>query len=176
MAELNKGIIIFPDERLRKISTPVTDLGSETRKFTEQLAIAMYRARGIGLAAPQVGRHERMIVVDITPVDEESKTGLIKMVNPVIVEVEGARTGVEGCLSFPEVTEEVRRSEKVFVKGLDVDGKEISIEAFGILAVVLQHEIDHLEGRLLVDHLSTIKKHIIRRKMIKLKRQIEEEG
>jgi peptide deformylase len=130
------------------------------------MAETMYAAPGVGLAAPQVGVSERLIVVDVR--SREGTTGLITLINPEIVEAEGQVVEEEGCLSLPGITENVPRAVRIVVKGHDLDEQEREIEAEGLLAVVLQHEIDHLEGILFIDRISRLKRGIIQRKIRKL--------
>ena len=129
----------------------------------------MYAAPGVGLAAPQVGVSERLIVLDVR--NKEGTTGLITLINPEIIEAEGRVVEEEGCLSLPGITEDVPRAERVLVRGHDLDEREREIEAEGLLAVALQHEIDHLEGILFIDRISRLKRGIIQRKMRKLVQQ-----
>ena len=131
----------------------------------------MYAAPGVGLAAPQVGVSERLIVLDVR--NREGTKRLITLINPVIIEAEGRVVEEEGCLSLPGITENVPRAERVLVKGHDLDEREQEIEAEGILAVALQHEIDHLEGILFIDRISRLKRGIIQRKMHKLVQQAQ---
>jgi len=129
----------------------------------------MYAAPGVGLAAPQVGVSERLIVLDVR--NREGTTGLITLINPEIIEAEGQVVEEEGCLSLPGITENVPRAVRIVVKGHDLDEREREIEAEGLLAVVLQHEIDHLEGILFIDRISRLKRGIIQRKIRKLAQQ-----
>ncbi len=131
----------------------------------------MYAAPGVGLAAPQVGVSERLIVLDVR--NREGTTGLITLINPEIIEEEGRVVEEEGCLSLPGITENVVRAERVLVRGHDLDEREQEIEAEGLLAVALQHEIDHLEGILFIDRISRLKRGIIQRKMRKLVQQAQ---
>ena len=131
----------------------------------------MYAAPGVGLAAPQVGVSERLIVVDVKNTKDE--TGLITLINPEIIEAEGHVVEEEGCLSLPGITEDVPRAERVLVRGHDLNEREREIEAEGLLAVALQHEIDHLEGILFIDRISRLKRGIIQRKMRKLVQQAQ---
>ena len=133
------------------------------------MAETMYAAPGVGLAAPQVGVSERLIVVDVR--NTEGTEGLITLINPEIIEVEGRVVEEEGCLSLPGITENVSRAERVVVRGHDLNEQEQEIEAAGLLAVALQHEIDHLEGILFIDRISRLKRGIIQRKIRKLAQQ-----
>jgi peptide deformylase len=130
-----------------------------------QMAATMYAASGIGLAAPQVSQSIRAIVVDASPAVEGEK--LFKLVNPVVTFAEGRSAGEEGCLSLPGVSETVRRADKIVVEAYNEDGKPVTIETETFLATVLQHEIDHLDGILFIDHLSRLKRSIIKRKLLK---------
>ena len=137
--------------------------------MAEDMAETMYAAPGVGLAAPQVGFSERLIVVDVR--NTEGTTGLITLINPEIIEAEGRVVEEEGCLSLPGITENVARAERVLVRGHDLNEREQEIEAGGLLAVALQHEIDHLEGILFIDRISRLKRGIIQRKIRKLAQQ-----
>jgi peptide deformylase len=137
--------------------------------LAEDMAETMYAAPGVGLAAPQVGVSERLIVLDVR--NREGTTGLITLINPEIIEAEGQVVEEEGCLSLPGITENVPRAVRIVVKGHDLDEREREIEAEGLLAVVLQHEIDHLEGILFIDRISRLKRGIIQRKIRKLAQQ-----
>ena len=153
-------IRIYPDSVLMRKSIPLESIDSRARNIVENMKETMYLYKGIGLAAPQIGILSRMIVVN-------SEHGLIPLVNPEIIESEGDDTGIEGCLSLPEVEVNVRRSLKILVRGLDLNEKEIEFEASGLLARVFQHEIDHLEGKLIVDKLSRLKRNLIKSKFKK---------
>lgn len=139
-------IVKEPDEVLHKTAKTVTKITPNVQKLLDDMADTMYDAEGVGLAAPQVGILKRLIVVDA---DEEH--GLIKMINPEIVSTEGEQFGPEGCLSIPGLNGDVRRAETVTVRGLDREGKEITVTANGLLARAFQHEIDHLNGVLFTD-------------------------
>jgi len=141
---------------LRQETTPVTVVTDEIRCLIDDMFETMYAARGIGLAAPQIGRPERLTVIDITR-DHDSKQPMV-FINPEIVASDGAIRGEEGCLSIPEVFGEVQRSASVKVRALDRDGQPFEVEATELLARCLQHEIDHLHGRLFIDHLSLLKR------------------
>ena len=153
-------IRIYPDSVLMRKSIPLESIDSRARNIVENMKETMYLYKGIGLAAPQIGILSRMIVVN-------SEHGLIPLVNPEIIESEGDDTGIEGCLSLPEVEVNVRRSLKILVRGLDLNEKETEFEASGLLARVFQHEIDHLEGKLIVDNLSRLKRNLIKSKFKK---------
>lgn len=163
-------ISIYPSPVLRKQARPVDEVDRKVRKLVDDMAETMYEAPGIGLAANQVGLPLRLLVVDLQR--EEYDNGLITLINPEIVAARGSTTFEEGCLSVPEFFSDVKRYEEVTVHALDVDGKRIEVQASGLLAVVLQHEIDHLSGRLFIDHINPIKRDIFKRKWKKMhKRQ-----
>lgn len=176
-------ILTFPDPRLREVSKPVKKFTAELKKLAQDMLETMYDAPGIGLAAPQVGELIRMLVIDTRPRDEkghrhqsEDMTELEKsinqplvLINPEIVNSKGKTTYDEGCLSVPTFFETVERSEYVEVKAQDLDGKEFIIKTDGLLGICIQHEMDHLEGTLFIDHLSFIKSN-------KIKSQIKKHG
>lgn len=167
-------IVLYPDERLRKPCEPVTEITPEIRRALDDMAKTMYEAPGIGLAASQVGRNDRIIVIDLGEDEEENTSAkLYKLINPEIIERAGKIDWEEGCLSLPDIRETVRRSAEVFVKALDENGNPVEIEAKGLLAVCLQHEIDHLDGVLFIDHLSRIKRELLKPK---LKQLIKDQG
>jgi peptide deformylase len=151
MAILN--ILHYPDERLHKVATPIDQVDDQLRQLIDDMAETMYAAPGIGLAATQVDVHKRLIVIDVS----EDKTGLTAFINPRIVEADGKTTYEEGCLSVPGIYEEVERAEHVVVEALDRNGKPFRLEADGLLAICIQHEIDHLDGKVFVEKLSKLK-------------------
>mgnify|MGYP000619201041 CR=1 FL=1 len=155
-------ICTYPDPILRRKAEPVPTVDREIRRLIDEMAETMYSAPGIGLAANQVGKAQRVLVVDLQR--PEYDQGLLVLVNPKIVAASGETTYEEGCLSVPEFFSNVKRYEQVTVQALDKDGKPVEISANGLLAVVLQHEIDHLEGRLFIDHLGTITRELFKRK------------
>lgn len=157
-------VVKYPDPVLSAVSDRVEVVDDETRKLMEEMLETMYGAPGVGLAAPQVGVNRRIIVVDVKPDDKKSP---IMLANPEIVEGDGKIIYEEGCLSLPEFTAEVERMGEVTVRGINEKGEEVSYEAEGLLAVVFQHEIDHLDGILLVDKVSRLKRDIYRRKVKK---------
>ena len=167
MALLN--IHIYPDPVLRQRAVPVDMVDRSIRKLIDDMAETMYDAPGIGLAANQVGKTLRVIVIDLQK--EDYHHGLIALVNPRIIAESGTIIWEEGCLSIPDYYSTVKRSEKVTVEGLDPDGKRIEIHAEGLLAVALQHEIDHLNGKLFIDHLNPIKRDLFKRRWKKRQRQ-----
>jgi peptide deformylase len=163
-----REIVIWPDPVLKEVAKPVDRVDDTIRRLLDDMAETMYAADGVGLAAPQVAESRRLIVIDTSPRQEGQK--LIHLVNPEIVRTEGLTSYTEGCLSIPGEAEEVAdRAAKVWVRALDRYGKPFEIEAEGLLSIALQHEHDHLEGILFVDHLSSLKRELIRRRMRKLK-------
>ncbi|MBK8010767.1 MAG: peptide deformylase [Deltaproteobacteria bacterium] len=171
-------ILTWPDKRLAAKSTNVDQVDDEIRKLIDDMFETMYFAEGVGLAAPQVGVTKRIIVVDCGVRESEESSPLtakepLAIINPEVTIQDGKIAWEEGCLSVPGYTEEVERSAKVTVTGLDREGKPITIEAEGLLSVCLQHEIDHLEGVLFVDRLSRLKQEMAKKK---LRKQMEEEA
>jgi peptide deformylase len=156
-------ILEFPDPRLRTRAAPVAEVDATVRKLIDDMLETMYAAPGIGLAATQVNVHKRVLVVDVT----EDRSKPLALINPEIVAREGVEESEEGCLSVPGIYDKVTRAEKIRVRTLDRSGKQIEIEADGLLAVCIQHEMDHLEGKLFVDYLSELKRTRIRKKLEK---------
>jgi peptide deformylase len=169
-----REILIWPDPILKEIAKPVGDVDDGVRRLLDDMSETMYAADGVGLAAPQIAVRKRCIVIDTSPRQEGQK--LVHLVNPLIVKLEGNTTYTEGCLSIPGEAEEVERAAKVWVRALDYFGKPFEMECEGLLAIAVQHECDHLEGTLFVDHLSSLKREIIRRRMKKLKLERAEDG
>ncbi|MEA5112501.1 MAG: peptide deformylase [Geobacteraceae bacterium] len=165
-----RTILTYPNPELKKKSAPVAIITDKIRELVRDMAETMYDAPGVGLAAPQVGVHQRVIVIDVSPKDEQPN--LIVAINPEIVHAEGESYEEEGCLSVPRYAANVHRHAKVVVKALDLEGEEVTYRADGLLAIAFQHEIDHLDGTLFVDHLSPLKKDIFRKKY----RQMVEEA
>ena len=161
MAQLN--ILRYPDARLHKVAAPVTVFDEALKKLVADLAETMYAAPGIGLAATQVDVHKRVIVVDVS----ERRDSLIVLVNPEIVEAVGVSDIEEGCLSVPGIYELVERAERVKVRAYDKNGNPFTLEAQGLLAVCIQHEMDHLQGKVFVEYLSSLKQQRIRAKLAK---------
>jgi peptide deformylase len=161
-----RPILHYPDKRLRNPGLPVTEFGAELRKLVDDMAETMYAAPGVGLAAPQIGVSLRVFVIDVAAGDD-APSDLRTFINPEIVEAIGETCYEEGCLSFPGVHEEVERAERVKVRAQDVDGNTFELEADGLLAIAIQHEHDHLEGKLLVDHLSLLRRRLVHRSMLK---------
>ena len=165
-------ILEFPDERLRQKARPVEVVDDDIRRLLDDMLETMYAAPGVGLAATQVNVHKRVIVIDVS----EDKDQPLCLINPEILERDGVEEQEEGCLSVPGIFEKVRRAERVKVRALDREGKPFELEADGLLAVCIQHEIDHLDGKLFVDHLSPLKRQRIRKKLIKARRQSREKA
>ncbi len=162
-------VLIYPDENLAKVCQPVETVDAELNTFIDNMFDTMYEHEGIGLAAPQVNVLKRVITIDI----EGDKSNQIVLINPEILESSG-ETGIEeGCLSIPGCRALVPRKEKLTVKALNREGQTFTLEADGLLAICIQHEIDHLNGVLFVDHISQLKRQRIKEKMLKLKKQIE---
>jgi peptide deformylase len=157
-----RTILTYPNPELKKKSAPVTIITDSIRELIQDMAETMYAAPGVGLAAPQVGVHQRVIIIDVSGKNEPPD--LIVAINPVIVLAEGEAFEEEGCLSVVEYAANVKRHARVIVKGLDRDGVERTWKAEDLLAIAFQHEIDHLEGILFVDHLSTLKRELFQRK------------
>lgn len=153
----------FPSRVLKQKSSAIKQIGGQTARMLHDMVDTMYIANGIGLAAPQIGVLERVIVVDIDP-DNRGKN-LLKIINPVIVESHGSIVWEEGCLSVVNYTAEVKRAQQVLVRGWTLDQKEVEIEARDLEAVCLQHEIDHLEGTLFIDHVSRLKRELYRKRL-----------
>jgi peptide deformylase len=144
----------------------VTDFGPELQALVEDMAETMYAAPGVGLAAPQIGEAFRLFIVDVATA-EDAPSDLRVFVNPEIVEKNGEVVWEEGCLSFPGVHEEIERAERVKVRAQDREGKPFELEADGLLAIAIQHENDHLDGKLMVDHLSILRRRLVHRAMMK---------
>ncbi len=161
-------IIRYPDERLRTMAEPVAEVDDEIRRIVDDMAETMYAAPGIGLAGNQVGVLKRIAVIDVDYTD--GSPNLIVLINPEIVAREGNVTWEEGCLSLPDLHEDVVRAEQVRVRALNHEGEQFEIEADGLLAVATQHEIDHLDGVVLIDHLSFLKRQMIHRQFTKQKK------
>ncbi|GAB6047799.1 peptide deformylase [Methyloparacoccus murrellii] len=162
-------ILEFPDERLRKKAEPVEIVDAGTRRLIDDMFETMYAAPGIGLAATQVNVQQRILVLDIS----EEKNSPQAFINPELIMKTGEEESDEGCLSVPGVFEKVKRAEKIRVKALDRDGQPFELEADGLLAVCIQHEMDHLDGKLFVDYLSPLKRQLARKKVKKEQRQRE---
>ncbi len=159
-------VLEFPDERLHQKSVPVTKFDASLHKLLNDMAETMYSKNGIGLAAAQVGKFIRALVIDLGP-SEEEKAKLWEFINPKFIKTEGKTVFEEGCLSVPGYTEEVSRKARVTLEYQDRHGKTHTLETDGLLAVALQHETDHLDGILFIDRLSPLKRRMARKKLIK---------
>ena len=160
-------ILRYPDPRLHKKAAPVAQVDARIRQLAADMAETMYAAPGIGLAATQVDQHLRLIVIDIS----EDKSQLQAFINPELLEKSGECEGEEGCLSVPGIYETVKRASHVRVRALGVDGQPFELEADDLLAVCIQHEMDHLEGKVFVEYLSRLKQTRIRSKLLKQARE-----
>jgi len=163
-----RDLLTYPQAELRKKSEPVEELSEEIKSLIHDMRETMYASGGIGLAAPQLGVNQRVIVVDVSPYQPDQKPFVL--INPEIVSSEGGLDSEEGCLSVPGLVETIKRKEKITVRGLDEEGREVEIEASGMLAICLQHEIDHLNGLTVVERLSPVKRGMIRKKLKKAAR------
>ncbi len=166
-------ILKYPHPLLKRRSTEVKRIDGEVKKLIEDMKETMYQANGIGLAACQVGVSQRVIVLDVSPMDPDHE--FFAMINPEIVYEEGEIEYEEGCLSVPECVEKVKRKERICVKGLSSEGEEMEIKGEGILAIALQHEIDHLNGILILDRISRLKREVYRNKLKKAKKKEEKD-
>jgi len=164
-------ILFYPDPLLRKTAAPVDNIDGEVAKLVDNMLDTMYHAPGIGLAATQINIHKRIVVIDVS---QESDSPLT-LINPEIKLSEGEAEMQEGCLSIPGIYETIKRPADVRVAAMDRDGNPFELEADGLLAVCIQHEIDHLDGKLFVDYLSPLKRNRIRKKMIKAAKERAEE-
>ena len=156
-------ILRYPDERLHTVASRVERVDNEIRQLINDMAETMYAAPGVGLAATQVDIHKRVIVIDVSEERDQLKT----FINPELVATEGESEFEEGCLSVPGIFEKVRRADRITVRALDAEGKPFTLEADGLLAVCIQHEMDHLEGKVFVEYLSRLKQQRILRKLKK---------
>lgn len=164
MAKLE--ILHFPDPRLRMQALPVPVVDAAIQQLIDDMFETMYAAPGIGLAATQINVHQRLLVVDVS----EDKDQPLAFVNPEILMRDGVEEMEEGCLSVPGIYDKVQRAERIKVRALDRDGKPFELETDGLLAVCIQHEVDHLDGKLFVDYLSSLKRQRIRKKLEKARR------
>jgi len=159
-------VLHFPDKRLRRAAKAVNKVTPEIKKITEDMLETMYEEQGIGLAATQVNIHLRIVVIDVSPESDQP----IVLINPLIVDESGEEESEEGCLSVPDTKANIKRSEAVTVEFLDTRGKSKKINADGLLAICIQHELDHLEGRLFIDYLSKLKQKRIHTRLEKIQR------
>lgn len=162
-----QNILHYPDTRLHTVAKPVAAVDARIRTLIDDMAETMYAAPGIGLAATQIDVHERVIVIDIS----ETHDALKVFINPEIIAQSGRAEGEEGCLSVPGIFDKVERAERVTVRALGRDGKTFELEADGLLAVCIQHEMDHLVGKVFVDYLSGLKRNRIKTKLLKQARE-----
>jgi peptide deformylase len=184
-----RKIRIWPDPALKEVAKPVVKVDAEVKGLVDDLFETMYKANGVGLAATQLGVPLRVVTIDIDPRGEAKEDsdlkadlkstgfrGPIAFINPEIIAADGEIVWDEGCLSVPGETGEVTRKEHVVVKALDAKGQEFTVEAFGLFAVAIQHEMDHLIGKVFVDYLSRLKRDVIKRKMERLKADATDDG
>lgn len=169
MAQLQ--ILEFPDPRLRRVAQPVDDVSDRERELAQDMLETMYAERGIGLAATQVNEGVRLLVLDLSETRDQPRV----FINPEIIGRSGSQTCEEGCLSVPGIYAEVERAEEIRVRALGLDGEPFEMDADGLLAVCIQHEIDHLDGKVFVDYLSPLKRRMVEKKL-KKQRQREPEA
>jgi peptide deformylase len=167
-----RPVLKFPDKRLRRISRRIESIDDAIRELAQDMCEVMYDEPGIGLAAPQVGEDVRLVVVDTEWTAEDAERNPLILVNPELSEHDGRVTWTEGCLSVPDFEAEVERAERVLLRAQDLDGKEVEIAAEGLQAVCFQHEVDHLDGVLFIDHISRLKRS---RYVAKRKKQLKRE-
>jgi peptide deformylase len=165
-----RPILTYPDPNLAATALPLANIDGDVAALLDDLAETMYAAPGIGLAATQVGVAQRAIALDVPGEEGKNGTGLLKLVNPVIAERDGTIVWEEGCLSVPDFTAPVERARRILLRGWTPEQKEIAVEAEGLLAVALQHELDHLDGKLFLDRLSRLKRDLYRKRQQKLVR------
>ena len=161
-------ILIYPDSRLHTVAAPVTVVNDEIRRLIKDMTDTMYAAPGVGLAATQVNAHQRVIIIDISETHDQLKV----FINPQLIASSGTSDCEEGCLSVPGIFEKVARAERITVRALDAQGKPYELAADGLLAVCIQHEMDHLEGKVFVEYLSRLKQRRILAKMKKQQRRV----
>lgn len=166
------NVLRFPDQRLRTVAKPVTEITKDTQVIIDDMIETMYDEQGVGLAATQVDVHQRIVVIDCS---EEHDTPIV-MINPEIIKREGSMMNEEGCLSVPGIYANVERAEHITAKALDRDGKTFEFDASELLAICVQHELDHLMGKVFVDHLSPLKRQRITKKLEKEAKSLAQEG
>lgn len=184
-----RKIVVWPDPALAEVAKPVTVFDAALKTLVDDMFETMYKARGIGLAATQIAVAQRVIVIDLDPrgeaktdpdvqaeLDSWGFSGPLAVINPEIVSAEGDITWNEGCLSVPGITDNVKRREHVVIRAFDRNGEQFELDAHGLFAVCLQHEIDHLNGKMFIDYLSRLKRDVIKRKMVKLKEEQTDDG
>lgn len=169
-----REILVWPDPRLKEKALPVKTVNDEIRHLIDDMFETMYQAEGVGLAATQIGVKHRVVTVDTSSADRD--VAPFAMINPEILESEGTVKWKEGCLSVPGEAEDVTRSARVKVRFLDRNGDPVELEATGLTAVCIQHEVDHLDGIVFVDHISSLKREMIRKRMKRLKKDRTEEN
>lgn len=162
-----RQILRYPDKRLRILAKPVARFDAELTALVDDLAETMYHDHGIGLAAPQIGVSQRLFVIDVANNDEDAPSELRVFINPKIVEREGQIVWNEGCLSFPGVHEDIERAERIKVVAYDPTGQRFELDADDLLAVAIQHENDHLDGKLIIDHINMLRRRLVNRAMKK---------
>ncbi len=167
-----RTVLEFPDRRLRTKAKEVTVFDQAIKKLVADMIETMYEAKGVGLAATQINEHQRVIVIDVS----EEKNEPLCLINPEIIEKEGVEESEEGCLSVPGFFENIRRAEHVKIRAQDKEGKPFEMEAGELLSVCIQHEMDHLEGKLFVDYLSPLKRRRIKAKLDKIHKQQDKKG
>ncbi len=161
-------IVEYPAEILTKVANPVVNFDASLKELAADMAETMYAAPGVGLAAPQVGKLLRLVVIDVS----DEKTQLLALVNPTVtVLTDETIEGEEGCLSLPDLTEKIKRAAKVHVSAFDLEGKPFDFDCEGLLAICVQHEVDHLDGHVFIDHLSLLKKNRAIAKLAKLRKE-----
>lgn len=163
-------ILLFPDTQLRKVAKPVAEVDGRIDTLVADMLETMYEAPGIGLAATQVNVHERVVVIDVS---EECDSPLV-LINPELIDKHGESEAQEGCLSIPGVYETIKRPAEVHIKAVGRDGNPYELSADGLLATCIQHEVDHLEGKLFVDYLSALKRNRIRKQQLKLAKELDD--
>jgi peptide deformylase len=161
-------ILQYPDERLHQVAKKVERMTDATRQLIQDMSDTMYSAPGVGLAATQVNVHQQIIVVDVS----EAKDKLIVLINPIIIKNSGESEFEEGCLSLPGIYEKVQRADQITVKADNVNGEEFILDATGLLSVCIQHEMDHLQGKVFIEYLSQLKQSRIRKRLKKIRREI----
>jgi peptide deformylase len=171
MARLD--VVTWPSQILKRRSADVTELDGATVQLARDMAETMYLSNGIGLAAPQVARNVRVVTIDVAR--SEGGASLLHLVNPLIVEGHGWTTYEEGCLSFPGISAEVKRRDQIHLKAYGLDGREIDMDADGLLAICIQHELDHLNGVVFLDRLSPMKRKFVEREYLRIREEEREE-
>ncbi len=161
-------ILKYPDKRLRRVSRPVNEIDDRIRKLVEDMAETMYDAPGVGLAAPQVGEDIRLVLVDVAVREDENKRDLQVFINPEILAAEGEQVGEEGCLSVRDFSAPVSRAMKIKVRATNLEGETVEFEAEEFFARVLQHEFDHLDGKLFIDRISPLRRAMYKKKLKKI--------